>query len=288
MSTVEADTKVDAARAKVQEWGAKLAAGTWDWHPLGHALQLAHEAVEAQHTYQRPWTLLADIYHRIGKLHLARECLVRSYELATPGPNHPGRFYRSVEANLKTGYPFDTKGGVKRQSPPEWFDSKYQRYWLIDGKLLTHYRNSPLAAVPTVFLSYAREDAEAAERLRADLDARGFAVWMDTKRLLPGEQWEQKIRESIRSHDFVVICLSRTAVAKIGFFQVELRTALRWQEHRPPGHVFLIPVRFDDCDVPPELHPYHYVDLFGGHWNPGVQAIGETILAHRRRAQGSR
>ena len=282
MSTAEADTKVDAAQAKVQEWGAKLAAGAWDWHPLGHALQLAHEAVEAEHTYQRPWTLLADIYHRIGQVDLAHKCLARSHELATPGPNHPGRFYRSVEANLRTGYPFDTRGGVGRQPSPDWFASRYQRYWVIDEKLLANYRNSSPNAVPTVFLSYAREDGEAAEHLRSDLDARGFAVWMDTKSLLPGELWEKKIQESMGSHDFVLVCLSRSAVAKIGFFQRELRAALYWQQYRPAGQVFLIPARLDDCLIPDELHPYHCVDLFGGNWQPGVQAIEQTILAYRR------
>jgi hypothetical protein len=128
---IAADQKVDEAREKVRQWGAQITHGSWDWHLLGHALQYAHEAIENDTTYQRPWTILADIYHRIGKIDLARKCLKKSYGLATPGPNFPGRFYQEVERNLTTGYPFNSAGGLSRETPPSWFEERYERYWVI-------------------------------------------------------------------------------------------------------------------------------------------------------------
>ncbi len=131
-----ADRRVDDAREKVRAWGARIAArrGEWDdecWHLLGHALKCASEAIESAPRYQRPWTILADIYHRIGKSDLAKQSLERSFQLATPGPNHPGRFYREVERNIKSGYPYNGSGVLSRQAPPSWFEDKYSQYWSL-------------------------------------------------------------------------------------------------------------------------------------------------------------
>lgn len=120
-----ADKKTDDAREKVRQWGDRITHVGWDeqaWHLLGHALQFAHEAIENDPEYQRPWTLLADIYCRIGKEKLARECLKRSYKLATPGPYHPGRFYREVERRIEGGC---------TQAVPQWFEEKHARYWVL-------------------------------------------------------------------------------------------------------------------------------------------------------------
>jgi hypothetical protein len=276
MSTMQADAKVDAARGKVQAWGAAISRGAWDWHPLGHSLQLVHEAMELAPTYQRPWTLLADIYHRIGMTVLAERCLQRSYELATPGPRHPGGFYREVQDHLRTGYPFDERGGLKRQDPPEEFRHKYQRYWSIDEILLSTQPSALPSSVATAFLSYAKEDLSRAQALRSDLVKSGIAVWMDTYDLLPGEAWEQVIRETLASRDFVVCCLSRNSVQKVGFFQAEMKDALRGQERRPLGAVFLVPVRLEECKVPSYLEAIQYVDLFPD-WTDGVAKVVGAI-----------
>lgn len=278
MSTMQADAKVDAARAKVQDWGTAIAGGTWDWHSLGHSLQLAHEAIELIPTYQRPWTLLADIYHRIGRGPLAEKCLERSYRLATPGPHHPGRFYREVEDHLRSGYPFDRRGGLTRQDLPDWFRTRYQRYWSIDEILVLASDAQPPSRLATAFLSYGKEDRATAERLRADLRNAGIAVWMDTHDLLPGEAWEALIKETLASSDFVICCLSRSSVQKVGFFQAEMKAALRFQEFRPSGAVYLLPVRFDECRLPSCLESIHCVDLFSD-WADG---LAKVILAIRK------
>ena len=49
-----------------------------------------------------------------------------------------------------------------------------------------------------VFLSYAREDADAARRLADALRAFGVEVWFDRSELRGGDAWDQRIRRQIK------------------------------------------------------------------------------------------
>ncbi len=55
---------------------------------------------------------------------------------------------------------------------------------------------------PTVFLSYASEDREAARSLGEALPGYGLEVWYDESELGGGEAWDQKIRRQIRECDY--------------------------------------------------------------------------------------
>src|SRR5262245_36160455 len=50
---------------------------------------------------------------------------------------------------------------------------------------------------PTVFISYARADAEFANQLIADLNAHGHACWIDTTSIKGGDEWVTTIAEGI-------------------------------------------------------------------------------------------
>jgi hypothetical protein len=112
-------------------------------------------------------------------------------------------------------------------------------------------------APPKVFLAHASEDKEAVRRLHRQLTDRGFHPWLDEVDLIPGQNWPVAISDAIRGSDVFVACLSKCAVSKQGYVQRELRTGLSAYGERPPGTIYLIPVKLDDCDVPdlqmPEL-----------------------------------
>jgi hypothetical protein len=64
-----------------------------------------------------------------------------------------------------------------------------------------------------VFISYSRNDADTAERLRDALIARGFGAYLDKHDILPGEPWKERLAQMIETADKVVFLLSPDSVA---------------------------------------------------------------------------
>jgi hypothetical protein len=125
-------------------------------------------------------------------------------------------------------------------------------------------------ALPQVFIAYAKEDAAPAERLYAALDGAGFSPWMDSRKLMPGQNWPRAIDNAIENSDFFVACFSTHSALKKGGFQAEIRYALDCARRVPLEDVFLIPVRLDECRVPRSIQrELQYVDLFPN-WHAGI------------------
>jgi hypothetical protein len=126
---------------------------------------------------------------------------------------------------------------------------------------------------PRIFIAYAVEDAALAERLFISLSDRGFAAWLDRRKLLPGQNWPRRIEDAIASSDFFIACFSKNSVKKKGGFQAEIRYALDCATRVPLDDVFLIPVRLDDCRVPARIQrETQYVDLFPD-WAVGFECV---------------
>ena len=121
-----------------------------------------------------------------------------------------------------------------------------------------------------IFLGHASEDKPRVRELYDQLTSRGFSPWLDAVDLMPGQNWRIEIPNAIKSAGVFLACLSQQSVAKQSYVQREFRYALSAYADRPPGSIFLIPVRLDDCAVPdlrlPELEldlrDLHWVDLF--------------------------
>jgi len=120
------------------------------------------------------------------------------------------------------------------------------------------------------FVSYVREDAERVDWLCEQLELAGIRVWRDTKDLWPGEDWRSKIREAITSNALVFIgCFSNESENKeVSYQREELILAAEQMRLRRPGRSWLIPVRFDEVDVPNyplgadrNLNSLHRLDL---------------------------
>lgn len=136
-------------------------------------------------------------------------------------------------------------------------------------------------AAARIFLSYAREDRAEVERLYEKLREAGFRPWMDTKDILPGEQWATSIERAIRGAHFFLACLSKRSVTKRGWIQKEIRGGLDLWEEMLENDIYLIPLRLDECDVPERLQAFQWVDLFAADgWPRLVQAI-RTGMARR-------
>src|SRR3954470_10926333 len=108
--------------------------------------------------------------------------------------------------------------------------------------------SSPPASTPkAVFLSYAREDSEAARRIANALRAFGVEVWFDQAELHGGDAWDANIRKQIRDCAlFVPVISANTQVRAEGYFRLEWKLAADRSHLIARDHPFLVPVVIDD------------------------------------------
>ena len=125
---------------------------------------------------------------------------------------------------------------------------------------------------PLVFISYAAEDAAAAQRLYTDLSSAGLSPWIDRKNLLAGENWKTAIRKAIKESRFFIQLLSSKTVEIRGPSVENMRYALDIMKEYPESYIYLIPVRLDDCEIPLDLKDINYTDLFPD-WDTGLNLI---------------
>jgi hypothetical protein len=155
---------------------------------------------------------------------------------------------------------------------------------------------APPAGTGSIFISYVREDADAARRLSAALAGLGGDVWLDERRLHPGDRWEEEILASIRREVrlFLPVISSNTESREEGYVFKEWREAVERAKGIPPGgRRFIFPVVIDaGYDGNPSR--YRQVpDAFSvSHWGqaPGgdpdevlVSALREAIREMRRK-----
>ena len=101
-----------------------------------------------------------------------------------------------------------------------------------------------------IFLAYADGDRDGVRSLYGRLQCAGFAPWLDIVDILPGQDRAAETRKAIHEAAAVVACLSSRSVVKAGGLHRQLRQALSTLAEKPPGGIFLIPLRLDDCELP--------------------------------------
>ena len=130
---------------------------------------------------------------------------------------------------------------------------------------------------PTIFISYAREDANSAKRIYDDLTSLGVKAWIDQESLLPGQNWRVAIKQGIRSCRYFLAVLSENSVTKKGYVQKELAEALDILEEFPESEIFIIPIRLNECKPSHErLNDIHWADMFPD-WKRGLSKICSAI-----------
>jgi hypothetical protein len=113
-----------------------------------------------------------------------------------------------------------------------------------------------------VFLCHCSEDKATVRDIHRLLKADGFQPWLDEDDILPAAMWDRQIKQGLRSSHAVVVCLSKTFARKEGYVQKELRYAIDLAGEKPPGAVFLIPVRLEDCEILASLEELQFIDWF--------------------------
>ena len=106
---------------------------------------------------------------------------------------------------------------------------------------------------PTAFFSYSREDSDFALRLAQDLKGAGANVWIDQLDIEPGQEWDSAIEAAVTQSPRMLLILSPASV-KSRNVRNEISFAL--DENK-----IIIPVLYQDCMVPLQLHRVQYIDL---------------------------
>jgi TolB-like protein/Tfp pilus assembly protein PilF len=135
-------------------------------------------------------------------------------------------------------------------------------------------------ATKAVFLSYAREDADAARRVAEALRSSGVEVWFDQNELRGGDAWDAKIRKQIGDCTLFLPIISRNTQERgKGYFRLEWKLAIEQTHLMAAGLAFLVPVVVDDTPengaiVPPEFMRVHWTRLPGA--LPTPQFVGQV------------
>jgi TolB-like protein len=155
-------------------------------------------------------------------------------------------------------------------------------------------------ARPSVFLSYASEDRQAARTIGDALPAYGLEVWYDESELGGGDLWDQKIRRQIRECDyFMALVSAQTEARHEGYFRREWRLAVERTLDMADDHPFLLPIAIDDTDqatarVPEKFLATQWLRVPAGRPTPAFEALcrriasGEAIAAQPARKAPAR
>ena len=139
---------------------------------------------------------------------------------------------------------------------------------------------SPLGVgAPPIFISYMREDAEAARRLQSAITRLGGNAWLDTRRLEAGDDWETEILTAIGEtvRLFVPVISANTEREREGYVFREWAEANGRAPRISSGH-FIVPVIVDDdCDG--DLSRYPKGRKYFGRLNFGSAPKGEPDAA---------
>jgi hypothetical protein len=138
-----------------------------------------------------------------------------------------------------------------------------------------------------VFISYAREDLAAVQRLKSGLDAAGITTWFDLERLESGDDYDRKIQRNIARCSYFIPIISATTVRRVeGYFRREWSYAIDRARNIAEGALFILPICIDDTNggdakVPEKFKAVHFTRLPGGEVSPEFAHRLQDFLSAR-------
>jgi hypothetical protein len=139
-----------------------------------------------------------------------------------------------------------------------------------------------------VFVSYAREDLPAVQKLKTGLDAAGVKTWFDLERLESGDDYDRKIQRNIARCSYFIPVISASTERRLeAYFRREWSYALDRARNIAEGALFVLPVCIDDTDagaaqVPERFKALHFTRLPGGEVTPEFARRLQELLSRSR------
>jgi hypothetical protein len=114
----------------------------------------------------------------------------------------------------------------------------------VPDNFITYAKSLTDAAIEfhSVFISYSSRDQEFADRLYADLQAKGVRCWFAPEHLKIGDEFRSRIDESIRIQDKLLLVLSAESIMSV-WVKKEVETA--FERERRERRTVLFPIRLD-------------------------------------------
>jgi formylglycine-generating enzyme required for sulfatase activity len=136
-----------------------------------------------------------------------------------------------------------------------------------------------------IFISYAHEDSEIAERLYKDLKREGFSLWLDKEDLLPGQNWRVAISIAMKKSSLFLALVSSNSLGNRGYAQKELKTALDILNEFPLDQAYLIPVYIEPCEPLDErLRDIHGIHLYES-YERGIKKLVHALNYYAKNRQ---
>jgi Tol biopolymer transport system component len=136
-----------------------------------------------------------------------------------------------------------------------------------------------------VFISYASEDADTAQRICATLRAADIEVWFDQSELKGGDAWDAAIRKQIKACALFIAIISANTRARVeGYFRFEWKLAIDRSHLMAAEKTFLLPVVIDgtrevDALVPDKFREVQWSHLPAGATPPAFVARVARLLS---------
>jgi hypothetical protein len=121
-----------------------------------------------------------------------------------------------------------------------------------------------------IFLSYASQDADAAQRVCDALRTAGLEVWFDQSELRGGDAWDAAIRKQVKECAlFVPLISANTDARSEGYFRREWNLAVSRTLDMADDQAFLLPIVIDatldaNARVPEKFREVQWTHLPAG------------------------
>jgi hypothetical protein len=107
--------------------------------------------------------------------------------------------------------------------------------------------------LPTIFVSYAREDSDVALKLSRDLKAAGAQIWLDQLDIPPGERWDRAVEAALERSKCLLVVLSPRSVSSENVMD-EVSYAIDEKKE-------IVPVIVEQCKLPLRMRRLQFIDF---------------------------
>ncbi len=128
-----------------------------------------------------------------------------------------------------------------------------------------------------VFLSYSSADEEHAQKIAADLKKEGLSVWFDQWEIRIGDVIAQKVEQGLKNTRFVAVLLTKASVES-GWVDREWKSKIN--EEIANKQVTILPLKWEDCDIPVLLNDKQYADFHGKGYDAAFKKLVNDVKAH--------